>query len=105
MRSMLRNAFSLLTLLALTGCSPPATDCAKVARWIELGIQTRTLSPDGTNDANYASAIEERKLVKEKMSEHDLRFAETFQKQLNDPGKDSYAPIYAICRKWESGAY
>lgn len=102
---MVRIFVLLVMVLVLSACSKASTDCANVARWIELGIQTHDLSPDGTDDAAYAAAIEERNAIKAKLSDHDLRFAETFQTQLNDPGRDSYAPIYAVCRKWETGEY
>ena len=99
------HGITAAVIIGLSACTAPATDCVKVARWIELGIQTRELKSDGTEDATYAAAIEERNQIKAKMSPHEHRFAETFQKQLNEPGRDAYAPIYALCRKWETGGY
>ena len=104
----MRNIMILVAAVStvLAGCAQPATDCVKVAAWIEMGIQTKdSPQPDDVGDQRYADTIAKRVRIKEQMSEHEHRFAETFQNQLNNAAVDDYAAIYALCRKWETGDY
>lgn len=97
---------ALLLCLGLTACVQPQTDCANIARWIELGAATRMTPPaDGSRDDEYAAAIAARLEVKEQLDEHEMRFAKSLEEKLNEPAEGDYAAIYAVCRQWETGNY
>ena len=99
-------ALLTVTLFGLAGCMQPATDCPSVAAWTELGLQTRETPPaDGSKDAEYAAAIEERLKVKQRLNPHELRFAQSLERELANPSEIGYAELYALCRKWETGNY
>lgn len=99
-----------VVVLGLAACAPPpaapATDCARVAAWIQAAIQTRDAPPeDGSKDQEYEAAVAEKKKVQDALTAHERKFAESLQTKLNAPGPQDYAAIYALCRKWESGNY
>jgi|GEM_PF-2177216 len=109
--SLVRIFVLCLSAVALSACVEPpaspvaATDCVKVAHWVELGLRAETLINDATQDEAYNSFIAQRKAVAGRMSEHELRFSGTLVSQLEVRAVAPYADIYGLCRKWESGNY
>ena len=93
-------------MLGIAGCAQPATDCANVAAWMELSIQTRDTPPaDGSRDAEYTEAVTARSEIKQRLNEHELQFATSLAKQFANADATNYAVLYALCRKWETGSY
>jgi hypothetical protein len=109
--SLLRTLALCFSAVALAACveqpSAPvaATDCVKVAHWVDLGLKAETLINDTAQDETYNSIVAERKSVAAAMSAHDLRFGSTLISQLQTRATSPYADIYGLCRKWETGNY
>ena len=109
--SLTRICVLCLSAAALTACVEPsasavaATDCVKVAHWVDLGLKAEALIDDSAQDEAYNSVIAERKSVATTMNEHELRFGTTLVSQLNVRATAPYADIYGLCRKWETGNY
>jgi len=97
-----------VTAVLLTGCveqTAPATDCVKVANWVELGLTAEVLIKDPSQDEAYNKIIAEKNSAGGAMSDHERRFGETLVNQLKTRAVAPYADIYGLCRKWETGNY
>ena len=102
---ILSLSMSVLAACVEHSAEAPTTDCIKVARWVELGLQAESLISDESQDAAYNQTIADRQALGRSMSEHDTRFGETLVNQINTRAAAPYADIYGLCRKWETGNY
>jgi hypothetical protein len=109
--SIARIVVLCLSAAAISACVEPpaapvaATDCVKVAHWVELGLKAEALIDDTAQDEAYNSIITERKALASTMTAHELRFGGTLISQLQVRAVAPYADIYGLCRKWEIGNY